>query len=192
MKNFPFTNQKLIQLCFKWYSKYRLKYGTMLLVLAIFGSYSNKIYGNSNENPQSPQDEIERIMAIDHELVDDIPVVVAPPVDNDAEIIFKAVEEPPVYPGGADELKKYIYDNLKYPENAKEQGIEGRVVIQFVVNKTGKITKTKVVQSLHPSCDKEAIRLIKLMPDWIPGTLKGKNVAVTFTFPVRFKLEKNE
>ena len=189
MKNSIFTTKKLIQIRLKWYSlltdlfccnhfsTYKLKYGSMLLTLAVAGSFNHKIYGNSNENPPSPQDEIETL------------IVLAPtPEQRGEERIFKAAEVQPKFPGGADELRKYIYDNLRYPEDAAEQGIEGRVTVQFVVNKIGKITNVKVLQSVHPSCDKEAIRLIESMPDWIPGENAGKLVDVYFTIPIRFRL----
>jgi len=158
------------------FSKYKLKYGAMLLTLAVAGSY-NKMYGNSTENPPSPQDEIETL------------IVLAPtPEQRGEERIFKAAEVQPKFPGGQAELMKYLSENLKYPEDAAEQGIEGRVTVQFVVNKIGKITNVKVLQSVHPSCDKEAIRLIESMPDWIPGENAGKLVDVYFTIPIRFRL----
>lgn len=125
------------------------------------------------------------------EILDDLEkVVVAPPKEKEKEEIFKAAEQPPTFPGGQAELMKYLSSNLRYPPAAAEQGIEGRVVVQFVVSKTGAISGVKILQSLHPSCDKEAERLIKSMPNWIPGKQNGNPVNVYYTIPIRFKLEQ--
>ncbi len=106
--------------------------------------------------------------------------------------IFVSVEQQPQYPGGQAELLKYLTANLNYPDDAKTQGIEGRVVVQFVVGKDGYISDVKVLQALFPSCDKEAILLISSMPRWIPGKQNGKAVDVYYTIPIRFKLQENK
>ena len=184
------------------FSKYKLKYGAILLILVVAGSYSNKMYGNSSENPPLTQDAVIASDSIlrqctveGSEIVDDIypieRVVVSPPVER-KDKIFKVAEIQPQFPGGGAELMKYLSTNLKYPEDAKKQSIEGRVIVQFVINKTGKIINTKILQSLHPSCDKEVIRLIESMPDWVPGKQNGNPVPVYYTLPIRFKLEKSE
>lgn len=103
---------------------------------------------------------------------------------------FTSVEQMPQFPGGDAELMKYIGSNLKYPTIAAENGVEGRVVIQFVVSKDGSISDVKVVRSLDPSCDKEAQRVVRSMPKWIPGKQNGRAVAVYYTLPVLFKLQK--
>ncbi|MCD7971170.1 MAG: energy transducer TonB [Candidatus Azobacteroides sp.] len=124
--------------------------------------------------------------------VDDLPetaLVVVPP--KPAETIERFVEQKPSFPGGEAELMKYLNSNLRYPVPALENEIEGRVVIEFVVSKTGEISHVKILQSLHPSCDKEAERLIKKMPKWIPGKQNGNPVNVYYTIPIRFKLEKS-
>ena len=101
---------------------------------------------------------------------------------------YEAVEQMPTFPGGETELMKFIRDNLKYPVIAQENGIQGRVILRFVVSKTGTIDNVTVLRSLDPTCDKEAIRVVKSMPKWIPGKQNGNNVPVYFTLPVVFKL----
>lgn len=125
------------------------------------------------------------------EHIDDLEkVVIAPPAEEKKEEIFKAAEQQPEFPGGQGELMKYLSSNLRYPPAAAEQGIQGRVVVQFVVTKNGTISGVKVLQPLHPSCDKEAERLIKSMPKWIPGKQNGIPVSVYYTIPIRFRLEE--
>ena len=94
----------------------------------------------------------------------------------------------PTFPGGEAELMKFMSENLKYPVIAQENGIQGRVILRFVVSKTGAIENIQVVRSVDPTCDKEAIRMVKSMPRWIPGKQNGNNVPVYFTLPVLFKL----
>jgi len=96
----------------------------------------------------------------------------------------------PVFPGGEVALLNFIKDNLKYPASAAEKGIEGRTIIRFIVSKTGYVTDVEVVRQLDPACDAEALRVIKMMPKWIPGREKGKNVAVYYTIPILYKLKK--
>jgi TonB family protein len=103
--------------------------------------------------------------------------------------IYKVVEQLPVFQGGETALSQFIEKNIKYPPIAKEIGIQGKVIIRFVITKTGETTNVEIVRSLDPSCDKEAVRLAKSFPDWIPGKLKGENVAVYYTLTIPFKLE---
>lgn len=98
------------------------------------------------------------------------------------------IEVPPVFPGGDNELYKYLERNLRYPSDALEMGIEGRVVISFTVSKTGKITNLIVLRSLHYTCDKEAMRLVGKMPNWIPGMVAGQRIDVSYILPVCFRL----
>lgn len=111
-------------------------------------------------------------------------------VEEAPEKPFTSVEQMPQFPGGNAELMKFIGSNLRYPTIAAENGIEGRVIIQFVVNKDGVVSDAKILRSLDPSCDKEAIRVVKLMPKWVPGKQNGRNVPVYYTLPVLFKLQK--
>lgn len=103
--------------------------------------------------------------------------------------VFTAVEQMPQFPGGDAELMKHIQKNLKYPPVAMENNIQGRVVVQFVVTKTGKIGEVKVVRSKDPDLDKEAVRVVKTLPDFIPGKMNGQAVAVWYTLPITFKLQ---
>ena len=104
------------------------------------------------------------------------------------EQIYDIVEQYPEFPGGYSALTEWIDDNLKFPVEAAMDGIEGRVIVQFIVRPTGKIVDAKVVRGIAPSLDKEALRLINIMPNWIPGRQKGKAVNVRYTTWITFKL----
>lgn len=96
----------------------------------------------------------------------------------------------PAYPGGLQALIEYLTANVKYPEEAQKNGVEGRVLVQFVVDKDGSITKVKVLRSSGVKAfDNEAIRVISSMPYWKPGTVRGKNVRVKYKLPVNFSLK---
>jgi protein TonB len=103
---------------------------------------------------------------------------------------YTVIEQMPVYPGGESELLKFISVNLKYPVIAQENGIEGKVIVRFVVSKTGKISNVEVLRSLDPSCDKEAVRVVKMLQNWIPGKQNGVNVPVYYTLPITYKLQQ--
>jgi protein TonB len=94
----------------------------------------------------------------------------------------------PQFPGGEIELYKFIRENLKYPSQAQEAGIQGKVILNFVVGRDGKITNIKVVRGIGFGCDEEAIRVLQKMPRWNPGKMGGRSVPVYFTFPITFKL----
>lgn len=122
-------------------------------------------------------------------------VVIAAPVEapveeEEEEVVFVVVESMPEFPGGQQALFKYLSENVKYPVIAQENGIQGRVICQFVVNKDGSIVDVEVVRSGgDASLDKEAVRVIKSMPKWKPGKQRGKAVRVKYTVPVNFKLQ---
>ena len=105
------------------------------------------------------------------------------------EQVFDMVEQMPTFPGGTTELMKYIGEHLKYPPIAAENGTQGKVICRFVIGKDGQVRDVTIARSLDPYCDKEAIRVIKSMPKWIPGKQNGKAVAVNFTVPIVFKLQ---
>jgi len=107
------------------------------------------------------------------------------------EVVFVVVETMPEFPGGQQALFKFLSDNMKYPVIAQENGIQGTVVCQFVVNKDGSIVDVEAVRNTSgdPSLEKEAIRVIKAMPKWSPGKQRGKAVRVKYTVPVRFRLQ---
>lgn len=100
------------------------------------------------------------------------------------------VEVMPQFPGGDKELMNFIKDNLRYPSVDAQRGVEGRVIIRFIVNKTGKVTDVKVIRGLSPTCDAEATRVVNIMPTWKPGTQKGMPVNVYYTLPFVFKLQR--
>ena len=102
--------------------------------------------------------------------------------------IFQVVEEQPMFPGGMQELMKYLQKEMKYPKEAQDKGIQGRVIVQFVVNKDGSICEANVVKSVDPLLDAEALRVVNAMPHWTPGKQRGEPVCVRFTIPVAFHL----
>ena len=102
--------------------------------------------------------------------------------------VYDKVEVMPEYPGGMEALFEYMKNNVKYPEKAKEQKIEGRVVVGFIVEKDGSISEVHSLKAVHPLLEQEAIRLVNNMPKWIPGKVKGKAVRVSFALPVNFKM----
>ena len=103
--------------------------------------------------------------------------------------VFEVVEQMPSFPGGDAELMKYLNTHIKYPVVAEENGIQGRVIATFVVERDGSISDVKVIKSVDPSLDKEAIRVLKSMPKWIPGKQNGSAVRVKYTVPVTFRLQ---
>ena len=103
--------------------------------------------------------------------------------------VFDVVEQMPQFPGGPQALFEYLSKNIKYPVVAEENGIQGRVIVTFVVERDGSITDVKVAKSVDPSLDKEAMRVVKSMPNWIPGKQNGSAVRVKYTVPVTFKLQ---
>ncbi|MCH5345866.1 MAG: energy transducer TonB [Muribaculaceae bacterium] len=107
------------------------------------------------------------------------------------EEVFTAVEQMPTFPGGDAALMQYLSSHIKYPAAAAENGIQGRVTVQFVVTKTGAIGEVKVVRSKDPDLDKEAVRVVKSLPKFNPGRMNGQAVAVWYTLPVNFKLATN-
>lgn len=115
------------------------------------------------------------------------------PIDGNSELvdtdkIYEQVEEMPSFPGGSNALLSFIAANLKYPVVAQENGIQGRVIVKFVVDKDGRITDVEITRSVDPTLDKEAMRIVKAMPKWKPGKLKGNCVRVKYTIPIVFGL----
>ena len=110
-------------------------------------------------------------------------------VEEATEEIFVVVEQQPEFPNGMAALMKFLGDNIKYPVIAQENGIQGRVITNFVVERDGSISDVQIVRGQDPSLDKEAIRVIKTMPKWKPGQQRGKPVRVRFTLPVVFRLQ---
>ncbi len=103
--------------------------------------------------------------------------------------IFQVVEEMPEFPGGMTECMKWLNKNMKYPTISQENGVQGRVIVQFVVNQDGSIVDATVARGVDPYLDKEALRVVGLMPKWKPGKQRGKAVRVKYTLPVMFRLQ---
>ena len=103
--------------------------------------------------------------------------------------VFDVVEQMPSYPGGMGALMQYLSSNIKYPVIAEENGIQGRVICTFVVERDGSITDVRIAKSVDPSLDKEAMRVVSKMPKWIPGKQNGSAVRVKYTLPVTFRLQ---
>src|ERR1035437_978780 len=136
--------------------------------------------------------------AIVHPIVNEMPLPNADnyyysPVSQDKEVvsknehIFTVIEQMPQFPGGEEELLNFISTNLVYPASALRDGIQGKVICRFVVTKTGRVESPEVVRSLDPACDKEAIRVLKSLPRFIPGRQNGVNVSVWYVLPVVLK-----
>ena len=118
-------------------------------------------------------------------------VIVEPRVKPEAkpEPIFQAVEQMPQFPGGDEALLKYLSSHINYPPMAAEDGIQGRVIVQFVVDKTGRVGEVKLVRGVDKNLDNEAVRVCKLLPKFTPGRQNGQPVSVWYTLPVTFKLQ---
>lgn len=108
------------------------------------------------------------------------------------EQVFTTVEVMPMFPGGAEQLLKFISTNIRYPKSSIEKGEQGRVICSFIVARDGSIHSPEIVRSVSPLLDKEAIRVLRTMPRWTPGMEKGKAVAVKYTVPVTFRLQKHD
>ena len=119
---------------------------------------------------------------------DDLKVKIVP---KDTDSIYNIVEVMPEFPGGVDKMAKYLSENISYPEEAKDKGISGRVFISFVIEKDGSVSNIELMRKIGGGCDEEAVRVVKAMPKWKPGLMKGKPVRVHYVLPINFKLEEN-
>lgn len=117
-----------------------------------------------------------------------VPIVVEKEEEIAEEVIFTVVEENPGFPGGEEARMKYLQQNLKYPQMARESGIQGTVYVTFVVEKDGSITDVRILRGIGGGCDEEAARVVKAMPRWNPGKQRGQSVRVQFNLPIRFVL----
>lgn len=111
-------------------------------------------------------------------------------VADDDAFVYTVVEQMPEFPGGEDALIKYLSKNLNYPDSALRAGVQGKVYISFTVKKDGSITNASVLRGIGAGCDEEALRVIRNMPEWIPGRQRGREVDVLFTIPIVFKLDR--
>lgn len=111
-----------------------------------------------------------------------------PPDTTKKEMVYDMPEQMPQFPGGADAMEHFIKANLKYPTAAKEKNIQGKVYVSFIVEKDGSISEVVVRRGVHPLLDDEAVRVIKMMPNWKPGSMRGRKVRVRHTIPITFVL----
>ena len=131
-----------------------------------------------------------KIPPIDFTIIDEDPVIITkePEFEIIDEIIYESVAIEPSFPGGDAEFANFIKSNIVYPELASEMGEQGIVYVKFVVNRDGSIEQVSIRQSVTESLDKEAMRVVKKMPNWIPGEQGGKKVRVSYTLPISFRL----
>lgn len=135
---------------------------------------------STKTNTEVPTEEVEV------EVKDEGPKVIETPVQAE---IFTVVEEQPGYPGGEEARIAFLQQNIKYPEEAKELGIQGKVFVTFVVEVDGSITAVQVLRGIGGGCDEEAVRVVKSMPKWVPGKQRGVPVRVQFNLPIKFTLQ---
>ena len=108
---------------------------------------------------------------------------------DEMDSVFKVVEHMPEYPGGVQELLNYIGSNIKYPEEAKRDSVQGRVFVSFVIEKDGRVSSAKILRGIGSGCDKESLRVVQSMPNWSPGKDEnGKPVRVAYNLPIKYAL----
>ena len=146
---------------------------------------TDKVFGQTNVD--NGQDDRMNFQTAVNEVVVEKPV--EEPKEVKAEQVFVTVEQMPQFPGGDAELMRYLQSHMNYPPMAAENNIQGRVVVQFVVDKTGRVGEVKVVRSVDRDLDKEAVRVCKSLPKFTPGRQNGQAVSVWYTLPVTFKLQ---
>jgi len=142
------------------------------------------------EEVEEVEDDVEvpPVETIDESLQDEVEIPEEEPEVIEAPVIVDVAEVDPSFPGGEAAMNKFINENFKYPEISREMGEQGKVYVQFVVYKDGKIKDVKVIKSVSPAIDKEAVRVVKKMPAWQPGEQAGKKVNVRFIIPINVKL----
>ena len=116
------------------------------------------------------------------------PVKIEEEEEEDEQVIFQVVENDPEFPGGIEALMKYLQQNIKYPQLARENNITGKVYVTFVVERDGSVTGVRVLRDIGGGCGQEAVRVVKSMPKWTPGKQRGKAVRVQYNLPVNFSL----
>jgi len=152
-----------------------------ILITGIFSSilFIGLAFNAQVETPPSPPPpDFDEIHIIDDEVE-----------ESDIDHIFDVVDEMPEFKGGMEKLYEFLSNNINYPEMARENTIQGRVYVQFVVWKDGSIRDINVIRGVHKILDDEAIRVIKMMPNWKPGYQRGKPVNSRFTLPIKFKIQ---
>jgi periplasmic protein TonB len=125
----------------------------------------------------------------DQTLAADLIYIDEPEPEEDKVFRFIAIEDKPMFPGGERGLLTYLAKNTKFPKMAIEAGIDGKVYVEFVIDKKGRVTEVKLQRGVHPLLDEEALRVVQSMPDWTPGYQRSKPVKVSFSVPISFKLQ---
>ena len=161
----------------------KLLLGSLIVGLGLSGSMQMDAQNQAKKEPTLPQIFKSVPNNSDNELTE--PMVMNKPYQDST--IFMVVEQMPQFPGGKDSLFNFISKNLRYPNT--DVNVQGRVICRFVVDINGSVIWPEILRSLDPACDKEAVRVIKSLPKFIPGKQNGKNVRVWYTMPVIFKLE---
>lgn len=150
-----------------------------------------KVVDKPVEEEPPPQEKLSEttISTVTQEGEKEIDLPPEPVVDSDEGRIFTIVDEMPVFPGGEEKLFAFLRSNIKYPPSARENGVGGRVAVNFMVDRSGKISDVKILKGIGSGCDEEALRVIRMMPDWIPGKQNGRPVLVSYYLPVDFRLK---
>lgn len=165
-------------------SKIKVILGMMILPLA----FSLAFFACSSPNQEDEDDANAAIVTEEVPVNSQVIPYEQPQVVPEAEI-FTVVEEMPAFNGGIEELYKFLANNIKYPQQAKDAQIKGRVFVNFVVEKDGEVTNVNVLRGIGGGCDEEAIRVVSSMPRWKPGTQRGENVRVSYNLPIKFSLK---
>ena len=160
--------------------------GSVIKVLLTLPVFALLILLNTQCDNTKPNEEKQQTTVTETETILEQPVY-----DTEAatlqDSIYRVSEVMPQYPGGPNEMMRYIQENIKYPQSAKDNKIEGRVYVSFVVEKDGSITNAAVIRGIDKECDAEALRVVSSMPKWNPGQQDGKNVRTQFTIPIIYK-----
>ena len=135
----------------------------------------------------------DKVEVVEEEIVEEeiVEEIIEEPINNirNNEPVYVAVEQMPQFPGGEASLMRFLRSNINYPQEAYENGVQGRVIVQFVVQKDGSVGEVKIIRSVNHDLDKEAIRLCKSIPKFIPGKMNGQAVNVWYTLPITFKIQ---
>lgn len=162
-------------------SNFSLALPLMALLLISGNAWSEK--STLRQKPSTEVDtDSEQIKIIDAEVT----------ITEENEQPMVGVEQMPEYPGGEAELEKYLSENVQQQSSAVESFYYSRVIIRFVISKTGQVINPEIMRGINPYCDQEAIRVISSMPKWIPGRQNGRDVPIYFTLPINFKMENPE
>ncbi len=141
------------------------------------------------EEPEQDEEPVETDLGDDMDASDEVTDEIEPPAPQDDDVVnFLVVEELPQFPGGPVEFMKWLTRNLKYPKSLEEQKVQGTVVAEFIVNKDGSVTDVRVVGSLHPLCDNEVLRVLRMMPRWTAGIENDQPCRTKVCIPVVFRL----